>query len=133
TLGPGGRPVLIERDGLSPLITKDGVTVAKSLGLAASDGNIIVDAAKEICINTAREAGDGTTTAIVLANAIVKHGHEFLAANPKYNPQRMINELQYAYSNVVIPYLKEKAIKATTEQQLEQVAEISANGDKDIA
>jgi chaperonin GroEL len=133
TLGPGGRPVLIERDGLSPLITKDGVTVAKSLGLAASDANIIVDAAKEICINTAREAGDGTTTAIVLANAIVKHGHKFLEANPKYNPQRMINELQDAYSSVVIPHLKEKAIKATTEQQLEHVAEISANGDKDIA
>ena len=56
TLGPGGRPVLIERDSLSPLITKDGVTVAKSLGVENAEANIIIDAAKEICLKTAKEA-----------------------------------------------------------------------------
>lgn len=133
TLGPGGRPVLIERDGLSPLITKDGVTVAKSLGLDRAEENIIVESAKEICINTAKEAGDGTTTAIVLANAITEYGQKFMAANPKYNPQRVIFELEELYETVVLPYLKEHAVEATEEKQLRDVALISANGDKKIA
>jgi chaperonin GroEL len=133
TLGPGGRPVLIERDGLSPLATKDGVTVAKSLGLANSEANIIVDAAKEICINTAKQAGDGTTTAIVLANELVKNGQTFLSSNPKYNPQKMINELNIAYSKVIVPFLKSAAIPVDEEYQLKNVATISANGDTETA
>ena len=90
TLGPGGRTVIIERDGLSPLITKDGVTVAKSIGIDNAEANLIIEAAKEICLKTAKEAGDGTTTAIVLANFITKYGLEFLDSRPKYNPQRRI-------------------------------------------
>lgn len=133
TLGPGGRPVLIERDNMPPLITKDGVTVAKSLGLDKAEQNIIVEAAKEICINTAKEAGDGTTTAIVLANAITKHGQQFMKSKPKYNPQRVVSELEEVYENVIAPYLKTNAIPATTEDQLKNVAMISANGDKKIA
>lgn len=133
TLGPGGRPVLIERDSLSPLITKDGVTVAKSLGVDNAEANIIIDAAKEICLKTAKEAGDGTTTAIVLANAITKHGLNFLDSNPKYNPQRVINELNVLYSTVITPYLKANAIKAKGREDLVHVATISANGDKAIA
>lgn len=133
TLGPGGCPVLIERENLAPLVTKDGVTVAKSLGVANAEANIIVDAAKEICLNTAKDAGDGTTTAIVLASALVNNGHKFLTNNPKYNPQRMIDELMDAYNNVVEPFLKDVARSAETEDQLLEVATISANGNKDIA
>lgn len=133
TLGPGGNPVLIERDGLSPLITKDGVTVAKSLGVDNAEANIIVDAAKEICLKTAKEAGDGTTTAIVLANSITKHGAAFLEKNPKYNPQRMINELQDLYKNTILPFLKDKAQKVSNREELVNVAKISANGDQRIA
>lgn len=133
TLGPGGRPVLIERDSLSPLITKDGVTVAKALGVENAEANIIIDAAKEICLKTAKEAGDGTTTAIVLANAITKHGLRFLENNPKYNPQRMVNELQDLYSSLVIPFLKGNAIPVKGRDELVHVATISANGDKAIA
>lgn len=133
TLGPGGRPVIIDRDSLSPLITKDGVTVAKSLGVENAEANIIIDAAKEICLKTAKEAGDGTTTAIVLAGAITRHGLNFLDANPKYNPQRMVNELQDLYSSVIIPYLKANATKIKGEQELINVAKISANGDQAIA
>lgn len=133
TLGPGGRGVLIERDGLSPLVTKDGVTVAKSLGLEKAEANVIVEAAKEICINTAKEAGDGTTTAIVLADAISRYGHEFMANNPKYNPQRLVNELQDLYDDVIVPYLKKNAIPVKEDSQLTSVAAISANGDKKIA
>lgn len=133
TLGPGGRPVLIERDTLSPLITKDGVTVAKALGVENAEANIIIDAAKEICLKTAKEAGDGTTTAIVLANAITKHGLGFLENNPKYNPQRMVNELQDLYSSLVLPFLKSNAIPVKGRDELVHVATISANGDKAIA
>jgi len=133
TLGPGGRPVIIERDGLSPLITKDGVTVAKNLGVDQAEENIIIEAAKEICLNTAKEAGDGTTTAIVLANAITKHGLEFLETSPKYNPQRMVTELQELYDRVVIPFLKQHAKPVKTCEELVHVAKISANGDQKIA
>jgi chaperonin GroEL len=133
TLGPGGNPVLIERDGLSPLVTKDGVTVAKNIGVADAAANTIVEAAKEICLNTAKEAGDGTTTAIVLADALVKEGQKFLSTRPKYNPQRMINELNDAYTRVVVPFLRDVAVKVGGEDQLRFVATISANGDREIA
>jgi chaperonin GroEL len=133
TLGPGGNPVLIERDTLSPLITKDGVTVAKSLGAENAEANIIIDAAKEICLKTAKEAGDGTTTAIVLANAITKHGLNFLDKNPKYNPQRMVNELQDLYNSLIIPFLKDNAKPVNDQSELINVATISANGDRAIA
>ena len=129
TLGPGGNPIIIEREGLAPLITKDGVTVAKSLGLPRADANIVVDAAKEICINTAKQAGDGTTTAIVLANELVKKGQTFLKDNPKYNPQKMINELNTAYTDIIVPFLENISVSIDTEEQLKNVATISANGD----
>ena len=133
TLGPGGRGVLIERDGLSPLVTKDGVTVAKSLGLAHAEANIVVEAAKEICINTAREAGDGTTTAIVMAHAIAKYGQEFISSHPKYNPQRIVSELKDLYEDVIVDYLKKNAISTTKPEELRSVAKISSNGDDKIA
>ena len=133
TLGPGGTPVLIERDGLSPLITKDGVTVAKSLGVNSAEANVIVEAAKEICLNTAKQAGDGTTTAIVLANAMVKHGLEFLESHQKYNPQRMVNELNDLYNSKIVPFLKDNAKPVKDRADLVFVAKISANGDAEIA
>jgi chaperonin GroEL len=133
TLGPGGRPVIIERDGLSPLVTKDGVTVAKSLGVANAEANIIIESAKEICLRTAKQAGDGTTTAIVLANAITRYGLDFLEKNTKYNPQRMVNELNDLYSTVIVPFLKENAKSVKERHELINVATISANGDTTIA
>lgn len=133
TLGPGGRPVIIERDGQAPLATKDGVTVARSLGVDNARANIVIETAKEICLNTATEAGDGTTTAIILANAIVEEGQEFLANNKKYNPQRVVNELKELLNDIIKPYLKDKAIKDLDSSHLLDVANISANGDKAIA
>jgi chaperonin GroEL len=133
TLGPGGRPVILERDGLSPLVTKDGVTVAKTLGMANAEANIIIESAKEICLRTAKQAGDGTTTAIVLASAITKNGLAFLDSNPKYNPQRMVSELNDLYSNVIVPFLKQHAKPVRERHELINVATISANGDATIA
>jgi chaperonin GroEL len=133
TLGPGGRAVLLEREGQPPLATKDGVTVARSLGLDRAEDNIIIEAAKEICINTAKDAGDGTTTAIVLANAITKHGQDFVKNNSKYNPQRIVNELEDVYEDVIVPYIKAQAQDVSEEEKLINVATISANGDRKIA
>lgn len=133
TLGPGGRTVLIERDNLSPLATKDGVTVAKAIGMANAQASVVVEAAKEICLRTAKEAGDGTTTAIVLANALVQHASNFLEADPKYNPQRMINELNRLYESVITPFLNEHAKSINSREELINVATISANGDATIA
>ena len=133
TLGPGGRPVLIEREGMPPLVTKDGVTVIKSLGMPNAAANTVLDTCKEISLNTARDAGDGTTTAIVLADAIVKNGSTFMMSNSRYNPQRFIRELQDCYSKVVIPYLKQTALPVSSDEDLKRVALISANGDEDVA
>jgi len=133
TLGPGGRTVLIERDSLSPLVTKDGVTVAKSIGVDNAEANIIIEAAKEICLKTAKEAGDGTTTAIVLANYITRYGFNFLDNRPKYNPQRMVNELHNLYETVVLPFLRENSLPVKGRDALINVAKISANGDLKIA
>jgi chaperonin GroEL len=133
TLGPGGRPVILERDGLAPLVTKDGVTVAKALGVPNAEANIIVESAKEICLRTAKQAGDGTTTAIILASSLTRHGLEFLDNNPKYNPQRMVSELNDLYENVVVPFLKEHAKPVKERHELINVATISANGDAGIA
>ena len=133
TLGPGGRPVILERDGMSPLVTKDGVTVAKTLGLANGEANIIIESAKEICLRTAKQAGDGTTTAIVLASALTNYGLDFLEKNPKYNPQRMVTELDNLYSSVIIPFLKTHAKPVKERNELINVATISANGDAVIA
>ena len=133
TLGPGGRTVLIERDNLAPLATKDGVTVAKAVGMANAQASVVVEAAKEICLRTAKEAGDGTTTAIVLANALVQNASNFLEANPKYNPQRMINDLNKLYDSVIVPFLKKHAKSIDTREELINVATISANGDATIA
>jgi chaperonin GroEL len=115
------------------LVTKDGVTVAKTLGLANAEANIIIESAKEICLRTAKQAGDGTTTAIILASSLTKHGLDFLEKNPKYNPQRMVNELNNCYSNVVVSFLKQHARSVKERHELINVATISANGDTVIA
>lgn len=133
TLGPGGRPVLLERNNLAPMATKDGVTVAKSIGTSDAAMSVVIETAKEICLRTAKEAGDGTTTAIILANALVQNASNFLEANPKCNPQRMINELNHLYDNIIVPFLKTHAKKVETRAELISVATISANGDHNIA
>jgi chaperonin GroEL len=133
SMGPGGSSTLIERDGLSPLATKDGVTIAKSLGMDRAEYNVVVETAKEICINTAKTAGDGTTTAIVLADALVRNGQKFLKDRTKYNPQRFMNEIRSALDKVIVPYLAKNSVKVSSDEELMNVATISANGDTEIA
>jgi chaperonin GroEL len=133
TLGPSGRPVLISRMDLPGVATKDGVTVLKHLGLASPTHNLVLDMVKEVSLNTARDAGDGTTTAIILAEALVREGKKFVAANPKSNPQRIMRELQSCYKTVVAPFLVSASRKVSNDEDLRRVALVSANGDEEIA
>jgi len=136
TLGPGGRPVLIERyeSELPSFITKDGVTVFRSLGFTDSTKQCILEAARDAAIRTANEAGDGTTTATILADAIVTRISAFCKENPKVSPQRVVRHLEGVFKNTIEPLvtsLSRKVDSSTPEGEdlLSAVAKISANGD----
>lgn len=132
TLGPGGNPVLIERPGQPPLVTKDGVTVADSISLLDSTEYVIAEAAKEVCQRTNREAGDGTTTAIVLADAITSQGIEYLKNHSAKSPQELCRELNLMV-NEIVDTIKNNAITVNSSKDLKKVALISSNSDEEIA
>ena len=140
TLGPGGRPVLIERqENLPEFITKDGITVFKSLGFADPVAHSIMSAARDAAARTSAEAGDGTTTATVLADQIVTLMHTYLKAHPKESPQATVRVLERAFTGVVRPFLRGgAAIKCGSDYEaslsvLRKVARVSSNGDLEIA
>lgn len=135
SLGPGGRPTLLTRSDMPPLVTKDGVTIVKHIGFSSATHNAVLDVVKELSLNTAASAGDGTTTALIFAEAIYRYGKEFMNSNPKYNPQRFMRELKVCHEKVIIPTLKQDYVsrKVQSEQDLMHVALISANGDHEIA
>jgi len=131
TLGPSGRPVLIEREGLSPLVTKDGVTVAKTIGVEDSATNTIIEAAKEICLRTAKEAGDGTTSAIVMAAKLSEVANEYFAAT-KVSPQLFMRKMNLALKKT-IELIEAKKNIIQTDEQLLNIALISTNSDPEMA
>ena len=140
TLGPGGRAVLIERQefNLPPMVTKDGVTTFRSLGFDDSAAHCIMEAARDASVRTASEAGDGTTTATILAESIVRRTKEFCAINPKVSPQKICRGLERAFKDIVEPLILKLAYKAdlsTPEgrRMLQNVAKISANGDTELS
>lgn len=139
TLGPGGMPVLIERQehAMPPVITKDGVTVFRALGFEDSTSHVVMEAARDAAVRTASEAGDGTTTATVLAEAIVRRMSVFVAENPRVSPQRITRRLESVFRDKIEPAIKDVARKSTTEEErsslLYAVAKTSANGDGDLA
>ena len=140
TLGPGGRPVLIERqENLPEFITKDGITVFKSIGLRDPVAHSIMSAARDAAARTSSEAGDGTTTATVLAAKIVELMHEYLRRHPKESPQAVVRALERAFQETVRPFLREKiSVKCSGAYEeglalLRKVATVSANGDAEIA
>jgi chaperonin GroEL len=128
TLGPKGRNVVLDRFG-TPRITKDGVTVAKEIELDDKFENMGAQLVKEIASKTSYLAGDGTTTATVLAQAIVKEGAKAVAAG--MNPMDMKRGVDLAI-DAVVDDLKEKSRKVTSNEEIVQVATISANGDAEI-
>ncbi len=129
TLGPKGRNVVIDSKFGAPKITKDGVTVAKEIELEDKHENMGAQMVKEVASKTADKAGDGTTTATVLAEAIYSEGLRNVTAGA--NPMEIKKGIELAV-NVVVDELKKisKPIKDSTE--IAQVATISANGDADI-
>ncbi len=138
TLGPGGLPILIERVGqaldgspLGPKITKDGVSVAEECHSPIKEEDVVIQAIKGICKKTVNTAGDGTTTAMVLGEAIVKEMEEVLKADPSLNPQLVKESIEEA-SKEVIKALKKMATPVKNSKMIGQVATISANGDESI-
>lgn len=140
TLGPGGHPVLIERQefGLPPIITKDGVTVFRSLGFQDAATHCIMEAMRDASIRTATEAGDGTTTATILAEAFTRLTLEYCDRHPSESPQNVIRQLQKTWAKVLEPELNRLSIKCSLEDPeglklLHAVASISGNGDTELA
>ncbi len=129
TLGPKGRNVVIEKSFGAPRITKDGVTVAKEVELADRFENMGAQMLREVASKTNDIAGDGTTTATVLAQAIVREGNKAVAAG--MNPMDLKRGIDKAV-DALIDELKKRAKKITTQAETAQVGTISANGEADI-
>jgi chaperonin GroEL len=130
TLGPKGRNVVIEKKFGAPAVTKDGVTVAKEIELEDPIENIGAQMVKEVASKTADEAGDGTTTATVLAQSIVAEGIKMVAAGA--NPMDLKRGIDKAVV-VVVDNLRKQSDKVGNDfKKIEQVATISANGDTNI-
>ena len=129
TLGPKGRNVTIEKSFGAPTITKDGVTVAKEIELKDKLENMGAQMVKEVASKTADVAGDGTTTATVLAQAIFQEGNKFVTAGA--NPIELKRGIDKAV-NKIVESLKDMAKSVTNKKEIEQVATISANHDTEI-
>ncbi len=129
TLGPKGRNVIIDKKFGSPAITKDGVTVAKEIELKDSIENMGAQLVKEVASKTADQAGDGTTTATVLAQAIYTIGAKNVAAGA--NPMDLKRGIEKAVT-AVVGALKDQSKAISTSKEIEQVATISANNDHEI-
>ena len=129
TLGPKGRNVVIEKSFGAPRITKDGVTVAKEIELDDKFENMGAQMVREVASKTNDLAGDGTTTATVLAQAIVKEGAKSVAAG--MNPMDLKRGIDLAV-DAIVNDLKTHAKKVTSNDEIAQVGTISANGDSEI-
>ncbi len=129
TLGPKGRNVVLERSFGSPTVTKDGVSVAKEIELKDKYENIGAQLVKEVASKTSDNAGDGTTTATVLAQAIVREGFKYVAAG--LNPTDLKRGIDKAVIALVAE-VKNLSRPTTTSKEIAQVAAISANSDWDV-
>jgi len=126
TLGPRGRNVVLERSFGPPAITKDGVTVAKEIELEDRLENMGAQMVREVASRTADVAGDGTTTATVLAQAIFREGNKYVTAGA--NPMELKRGIEKAVT-VVVEDIQKRAKKVSSKKEIEQVATISANSD----
>ncbi len=129
TLGPKGRNVVIEKSYGSPAVTKDGVTVAKEIELKDPIENMGAQMVKEVASKTADKAGDGTTTATVLAQAIVREGVKFVTAG--MNPMDLKRGIDSA-TTAIVSELTKISKPCTTNREIAQVAALSANSDHSI-
>ncbi|MFL4989912.1 MAG: chaperonin GroEL, partial [Microvirga sp.] len=129
TLGPKGRNVVLDKSFGAPRITKDGVTVAKEIELSDKFENMGAQMVREVASKTSTVAGDGTTTATVLAHAIVREGAKSVAAG--MNPMDLKRGVDLAVEEAVKD-LQARAKKVSTNDEIAQVGTISANGDTTI-
>jgi chaperonin GroEL len=129
TLGPKGRNVLLDKSFGPPRISKDGATVAKEIELADSFENIGANLLKQAALKTGELAGDGTTTATLLAQAIVKEGAKAVAA--AMNPMDIKRGIDAAVG-AIISHIGKRSRKVSTNEQIAQIGTISANGDREI-
>jgi chaperonin GroEL len=129
TLGPRGRNVVIEKSWGSPTVSKDGVTVAKEIDLEDRFENMGAQMLKEVASKTSDNAGDGTTTATVLAQSIFKEGCKYVTAG--HNPMDIKRGLEKA-TNLMVKELKKMASPTRNHTEIAQVGTISANGDANI-
>lgn len=135
TLGPGGSPVLIERQetGFPNLVTKDGVTVFRNLGFNNPTQHAIMETARDASVRTATEAGDGTTTATVLSEALVRLTHEYLRKHPRSSPQKVVRRIESVFRKSFEPWLKAagQSLKITADVQ-HAICMCSTNGDAEL-
>src|SRR5664279_5581952 len=129
TLGPKGRNVVLERSFGGPTVTKDGVSVAKELELKDRLQNMGAQMVKEVASKTSDIAGDGTTTATVLAQAIVREGMKYVAAG--MNPMDLKRGIDKAVT-ALVEQLKKQSKPTTTSKEIAQVGTISANSDEEV-
>src|ERR1700751_3476567 len=129
TLGPKGRNVVLDKSYGAPRITKDGVTVAKEIELSDKFENMGAQMVKEVASRTSDQAGDGTTTATVLAQAIVREGVKAVAAG--MNPMDLRRGIDMAAASVVSDIAKASK-KISTNAEIAQVGTVSANDDREI-
>ncbi len=129
TLGPKGRNVVLDKSFGAPRITKDGVTVAKEIELEDKFENMGAQMVREVAAKTSDQAGDGTTTATVLAHAIVKEGAKGVAAG--MNPMDLKRGIDLAVG-AIVEDLKKHSKKLTSNEEIAQVGTISANGDEEV-
>src|SRR6187455_1000797 len=129
TLGPKGRNVVLDKSYGAPRITKDGVTVAKEIELEDKFENMGAQMVREVASKSADAAGDGTTTATVLAHAILREGMKSVAAG--MNPMDLKRGIDKAVIQVV-EHLKANSKKVTSNEEIAQVGTISSNGDAEI-
>ena len=127
TLGPKGRNVIIEQEFGSPLITNDGVTIAKSIELPDKYENLGAKMLLEAASKTNDFVGDGTTTAIVLSSTLIKHGLE--AVNNGLNPVELRKGLEH-YQDIIVKEIEKVSVPVNSNKDLRMIATISANNPK---
>jgi chaperonin GroEL len=129
TLGPKGRNVVLDKSFGAPRITKDGVTVAKEIELSNKFENMGAQMVREVASKTSDQAGDGTTTATILAQAIVREGAKAVAAG--MNPMDLKRGVDMAVE-AVVEDIKKRSKKISTNEEIAQVGTISANGEREV-
>jgi chaperonin GroEL len=137
TLGPNGKLALIERqENLPVYTTKDGITVFDAIAFSDSTMQCILEAARSSSSKTNDAAGDGTTTATILADALIRHGFEYVDAHPEASVQAIMRDIESAFNKIITPFIRNQSVKVDLQNAndlLYKVANIATNNDHEMA